>query len=422
MTIVELIKNEKAKKEIDVIAGQEKVTPEFIINGILLGEITVPKNINRQLKNPCGVGSGLKTKVNANIGTSPDCASIDYELEKMNECLRAGADAVMDLSTGGNITKIRENILKHCPVPLGTVPIYQVACETFGRGKKIIDMDPKHIFSVIEEQAQQGVDFMTVHCGVTKKTVEVLNRTKRLGGIVSRGGSFLAKWIGSNDAENPLYEQFDRLLDIAEKYDVTLSLGDGLRPGCLKDASDAAQIAELKVLGDLVLRARERNVQVIVEGPGHMPLNQIESHVKEAKKIIHDAPYYLLGPLVTDVAAGYDHITCAIGGAIAASAGADFICYVTPAEHLRLPKKEDVYLGVIAARIAAHAADIAKGVPNAQKWDDEFSKWRKALNWEEQQKIALDPEKFKSERGKLLPNDPNVCTMCSQYCAIKEEK
>jgi phosphomethylpyrimidine synthase len=281
-------------------------------------------------------------------------------------------------------------------------------------------MEAGHIFNVIEEQAAEGVDFMTVHCGVNKETVAILNRLGRVAGVVSRGGSLLAKWITATGKENPLYEQYDRLLDIAKKYDVTLSLGDGLRPGCIADASDGAQIAELTVLGELVLRARKAGVQVMVEGPGHMPLDQIQPHLNLAKRLIHDAPFYLLGPLVTDVAAGYDHITSAIGGAIAASAGADFLCYVTPAEHLRLPDKDDVYTGVIASRIAGHAADIVKGVSGAREWDLEFSKSRKALDWQSQQKNALDPVKFKAERDKLPPQDSKVCTMCGKFCAMKD--
>jgi phosphomethylpyrimidine synthase len=373
------------------------------------------------MKNCCGIGKGLKTKVNANIGTSSDRASFEYEVEKLNASLKAGADAVMDLSTGGDLSQVRKMILENCPVPLGTVPIYQVACETLKMGKRIVDMDVEHMFSVIQEQAEQGVDFMTLHCGVTKKTIEPLEKKKRVGGIVSRGGSFLSRWIKANGKDNPLYEQYDRLLKMAKKHDITLSLGDGLRPGALADANDEAQMGELKLLGELVLRARKENVQVMVEGPGHMPINTIEKHVKEAKKIINDAPYYLLGPLVTDVAAGYDHITSAIGGALAASFGADFLCYVTPAEHLRLPDAHDVYQGVIASKIAAHAGDIAKNVIGAREWDNAFSQYRKSLDWEQMQQTALDPRKFRSEREKLLPKEDGVCTMCSQFCAIKEE-
>lgn len=407
---------------IKIVAQKEKLPIEFIQKSYESGEIVIPNNLNRSIKCLSGIGNGLSTKVNANIGTSPDYSLFDEELEKLNLSVKAGADAVMDLSTGEDLRKIRKAILDMSPLPVGTVPVYQVACETRKKGKEISQMEVEHIFAVIEEQAQEGVDFMTLHCGVTKETLTVLKRQKRLGGIVSRGGAFFARWIDANDKENPLYECYDRLLDIAKKYNVTLSLGDGLRPGCLADASDGAQIAELSVLGELVVRARKAGVQAMVEGPGHMPLDQIAAHVHLAKRLIHNAPYYLLGPLVTDVAAGYDHITSAIGGAVAAAAGADFLCYVTPAEHLRLPEASDVYKGVIASKIAAHAADISKGIRDSRKWDDEFSRYRKALNWDKQQELALDPDRFKAEREKRLPKENDFCTMCGRYCAIKEEK
>jgi len=300
------------------------------------------------------------------------------------------------------------------------VPIYQAACETVSKGKKITEMDPEHLFEVIERHAEEGVDFMTVHCGVTKKTSEILRRAKRLVGVVSRGGSFLVKWIKATGKENPLYEDFDRLLKIAKKYDVVLSLGDGLRPGSIRDASDEAQIGELKVLGELVLRSRKAGVQVMIEGPGHVPLNQIKKNVEDAKKYGHNAPLYFLGPLVTDIGAGFDHITSAIGGAVAASYGVDFLCYVTPAEHLRLPDARDVYEGVIASKIAAHAADIVKNVPGAIEKDLEFSKWRKERDWSKQEALSLDPEKFKFERSKMMPERPDECAMCGQFCAMKD--
>lgn len=421
MTLIDSARKRTVTDEIRLVAAKEKVSEAFVMAGLDNGTIAIPKNSKRSLRNIAGVGAGLKTKVNANIGTSPDHFSVEEELEKLEFALRAGADAVMDLSTGGDLSKTRREILAHCPVPLGTVPLYQVACESVAAGREMTEMEAEHIFSVIEEQASEGVDFMTVHCGITKETVAVLNRQGRIAGVVSRGGSLLAKWITAKGKENPLYEYYDRLLEIARKHDVTLSLGDGLRPGCTADASDGAQIAELSVLGELVLRARKAGVQAMVEGPGHMPLDQIQPHLNLAKRLIHGAPYYLLGPLVTDVAAGYDHITSAIGGAIAASYGADFICYVTPAEHLRLPDKDDVYQGVIAARIAGHAGDIVKNVPGAREWDNEFSKSRKALDWDKQQKAALDPEKFKAEREKLPPQDSKVCTMCGKFCAMKDK-
>lgn len=421
MTLIEQIKNNQIIEDIKNVAAAEKVSEDFIRQGILAGTIVIPKNIKRKINKIFGTGRGLRTKVNANIGTSPDRISMEEEAKKLEICIKAGADAVMDLSIGGNLAEIRKMILDNSPVPIGTVPIYQVACETKAKGKSITQMEADHMFDVIEEQAQQGVDFMTVHCGINFETVNILERQKRLVGVVSRGGSFLVKWINANKKENPLYEDFDRLLAIAAEYDVTLSLGDGFRPGGIADSSDGAQLAELNVLGDLVLRARKAGVQVIIEGPGHMPLDQIQGHVQIAKRLGHDAPLYLLGPLVTDVAAGYDHITSAIGGAIAASAGVDFLCYVTPAEHLRLPDEKDVYEGIMASRIAAHAADIVKGVAGAKEWDNEMSKWRKERNWKKQQELSLDPEKFKAERSKLLPKEEDVCTMCGQFCAMKED-
>jgi phosphomethylpyrimidine synthase len=301
------------------------------------------------------------------------------------------------------------------------VPIYEAACRTVAKGKKISQIDGELLFDVIEEQAEQGVDFITVHCGINKGTVEILNRQGRLAGTVSRGGSFLVKAINATGKENPLYEQYDRLLEIAKKYDITLSLGDGFRPGCLFDASDGPQIAELSVLGELVLKARAAGVQAMIEGPGHIPLDQVEANVTLAKRLGHNAPLYFLGPLVTDIAPGYDHITSAIGGALAAAKGVDFICYVTPSEHLRLPDVQDVHEGVIAARIAAHAADIVKGVRDARERDDEMSKWRKARNWEKQKEFCIDPIKFAKERNKLPPRQEDVCTMCGEFCSMKDE-
>ncbi|MHB9156201.1 MAG: phosphomethylpyrimidine synthase ThiC [Endomicrobiales bacterium] len=420
MTIIEQAKNNEITEDMRSVAARENVTPEFVRAGLAAGTIAIPRNRKRKRGTCVGVGRGLRTKVNANIGTSPDHISADDEKRKLDAALRAGVDAVMDLSTGGNLAQIRRMILDNCPVPVGTVPIYQAACETVAAGRPIVQMEPGRLFSVIEEQAEQGVDFMTVHCGITRETVGILERQKRLVGVVSRGGSFLVKWIHFNKKENPLYEQYDRLLEIAAKYDITLSLGDGFRPGCTADASDGAQIAELSVLGELVLRARKAGVQTIIEGPGHMPLDQIPGHVQLAKRLGFDAPLYLLGPLVTDVAAGYDHITSAIGGAIAASHGVDFLCYVTPAEHLRLPDEDDVYQGVMASRIAGHAADLVKGVAGAREWDNELSRWRKERNWAKQEALALDPEKFRRERAKLPPREEDVCTMCGQFCAMKD--
>jgi phosphomethylpyrimidine synthase len=414
----------QGRKDNDLIkqaATAENLSEEFIREGVANGTIVIPKNINRKLSKIVAVGKGLKTKVNANIGTSPDHISLEEEIEKLNAAVAAGADAVMDLSTGGDLAQIRKEILAACPVQVGTVPIYEAACRTVAKGKKISQIDGEMLFDVIEEQAQQGVDFVTVHCGINKETVGILNRQGRLAGVVSRGGSFLVKCINATGKENPLYEQYDRLLEIAKKYDMTLSLGDGFRPGCTYDASDGAQIAELSVLGELVLRARKAGVQTMIEGPGHVPLNQVEANVALAKRLGHGAPLYFLGPLVTDIAPGYDHITSAIGGALAASYGVDFICYVTAAEHLRLPDLKDVHEGVIAARIAGHAADIVKGVKGAKERDDEMSKWRKARNWNKQKEFSIDPVKFEKERAKLPPRQEDVCTMCGEFCAMRDE-
>ncbi|MDR1663006.1 MAG: phosphomethylpyrimidine synthase ThiC [Endomicrobium sp.] len=421
MTLMEDAKNKKTNDLIKSVAHFENLSEDFIRLGVASGTIVIPKNVNRTLKKIVAVGAGLKTKVNANLGTSPDHIDLDEELQKLCIAVKAGVDAVMDLSTGGNLTQIRKEILAVCPVQVGTVPIYEAVCRIIAKGKKIFQIDGELLFDIIEEQAEQGVDFITVHCGINKETTEILKRQDRLTGTVSRGGSFLVKAINATGKENPLYEQYDRLLKIAKKYDITLSLGDGFRPGCLFDASDGPQIAELSVLGELVLKARAAGVQTMIEGPGHIPLDQVEANVTLAKRLGYNAPLYFLGPLVTDIAPGYDHITSAIGGALAAAKGVDFICYVTPAEHLRLPDVQDVHEGVIAARIAAHAADIVKGVCGARERDNEMSKWRKARNWEKQKEFCIDPIKFAKERAKLPPRQEDVCTMCGEFCSMRDE-
>jgi len=423
MTQIECAKKKKITGEMRIVAADEGLSPEYICSCIAEGTVVIPLNIRRRQDKRLrvvGIGKGLRTKVNANIGSSPDKVSLMAEKKKLDAAIEAGADSVMDLSTGGDIGKIRRMVLERSILPVGTVPIYQVACETVRQGKRVGKMDVDSIFRVIEEQAGEGVDFMTIHCGVTKRIVETLARSRRITGIVSRGGVFMAQWIMENNRENPLYEQFGRLLDIAYEYDLTLSLGDGLRPGCLADATDAVQIAELSVLGELADMARQRNVQVMIEGPGHVPLNQIEANVLLEKSLCKGAPFYLLGPLVTDVAAGYDHISCAIGSAVAAAYGADFLCYVTPAEHLRLPDVNDVTEGVIATRIAAHAADVAKGVKGALDWDIKISKARKSLNWKRQERFSISPKKFREERRKSKPRDARVCTMCGEFCAMRQ--
>lgn len=407
-------------KVIKEISQKEKVPSKEILRNFLAGKIVILKNHNKNYS-PVAIGKNLKTKVNANIGTSPDYVDIKFEIEKIKAAVAAKADTIMDLSTGGNLDYIRKKILENSPLPVGSVPIYQVVCDTLRKNKQVKDISIEQIFEVIEKQAEDGISFITVHCGVTRKNIEILKKHKRVTGIVSRGGAFLAEWIVKNKKENPLYEHFDRLLKIAKKYNMTLSLGDGLRPGCIFDANDKAQISELETLCKLSKIATKEGVQVMIEGPGHMPMNIIEKHVKLEKELSNEKPYYLLGPLVTDIAAGYDHINSAIGAAIAAMAGADLICYVTPAEHLRLPEPQDVYEGIIAARLAAHAADIVK----RRKFGDdlvdlEISKARKALDWEKQQKYALDKIKFEQERKKIKSKTKNVCSMCGDYCAMKE--
>lgn len=419
MTRIELARAGKTSKEILEVALSEGIEPEFIRECVAQGSIVVVRNNRHDWIRPLGIGKGLRTKINANIGTSKDHCSIDEEIEKLDVAVSAGADSIMDLSTGGPIREIRKKLLIKSPVTVGTVPIYQAAVEVAEEKGSIAKMTADELFRTIEGHAEEGVDFVTVHCGVTLQAIEILREEGRLLDVVSRGGTFLIEWMIYNGKENPLYENFDRLLDIARRFDITLSLGDGLRPGCLADATDRAQIHELITLGELTQRAWDAGVQVIIEGPGHVPINQIETNVRLEKEICKGAPFYVLGPLVTDIAPGYDHITAAIGGAIAASAGADFLCYVTPSEHLRLPTVEDVREGVLASKIAAHAADIAKGVKGAIERDNEFSKMRKNLDWEGQISNALDPEKARRMRSESVPVDSDVCTMCGEFCAIR---
>ncbi len=417
MTQLESAKAGKITDQMKHVAEFEHLDPEVIRQGVEQGKIVIPANVNHNQLVPRGVGQGLSTKVNANIGTSSDFGDLHTELEKLKIVINCGADAVMDLSTGGDINGIRRAILAASPLPLGTVPVYQAGLEVMARESAMVKMTADDLFGVIEEQARDGVDFITVHCGVTRTAISRLKQQKRVADVVSRGGAFLIGWMIYNDQENPLFEQYDRLLEIAREYDVTLSLGDGMRPGCLADATDRAQVEELLTLGELVQRARDAGVQVMVEGPGHVPLDQIETNIRLQKAICKDAPFYVLGPLVTDVAAGYDHITGAIGGAVAASAGADFLCYVTPAEHLSLPDPEDVKQGIMASRIAAHAADIVKGVNKAKDWDLKMSMARKRLDWEEQAKLSLDPERSRRVHRQHTSSG-KACSMCGGFCAM----
>ena len=402
-----------------LVAKQENVTEEFIRQGVAQGTIAICCNINHKNLQPCGVGQGLKVKVNANIGTSSSFPCIEPELVKLQAAIEAGADSVMDLSTGDNITASRRAIIANSKVMVGTVPIYQATVETIKKRGAVVEMTKDDLFDVIRMQAQDGADFMTLHCGINRNVIKTLIDEGRIMDIVSRGGSFITGWMLHNDAENPLYEYFDEILDICEEYDVTISLGDGLRPGCLADATDRAQIQELLNLGELTQRAWQRGVQVMVEGPGHVPYNQIAANIQLQKRICHNAPFYVLGPLVTDVAPGYDHITGAIGGTLAAVSGADFLCYVTPAEHLGLPDLQDVREGVIASKIAAHAADLARGNVDAWTWDNAMAKARKELNWEKQLSLAMDPIKAREYRNKKNKSTEEACSMCGEYCAVK---
>jgi len=404
---------------LEKVAADEGLEMEELTNALLEGTAVLPYNITRHMDRPCIVGGHSRTKVNANIGTSSDYAGIDDELAKLSAAVEAGADAVMDLSTGGPIDRVRDAVVANSPIPVGSVPIYQAAVRAQEEKGSIVAMTPDDMFRAIDDHCASGIDFITVHCGVTGGVLETLKANPRVADIVSRGGAFLAGWILHHGEENPLYAEFDRLLDIARRYEVTLSLGDGLRPGCIEDASDAAQVAELVVLGELVKRCREAGVQCMVEGPGHIPLHQVEANIRMAKGITRGAPFYVLGPLVTDVAAGYDHIAAAIGGAIAAMAGADFLCYVTPREHLGLPTADDVREGVIVTRIAAHAADIARGIPGARDWDLRMSRARKGLAWEEQLELALDPAKARRLFGERQVEGEKACTMCGDFCAMR---
>ena len=417
MTQIELAKTGAISPQMKAVANQEGLDAECIRQGVIAGTIVIPGNVNHTNLIPCGIGQGLRTKVNANIGTSSDYGNIDTELGKLRVAIDNGADAVMDLSTGGDISAIRQAIVTASSVAIGTVPIYQAGIEAINKYSAIVKMTADSIFTVIEEHCRDGVDFITVHCGVTQSAIARLKQQTRVADVVSRGGAFLIGWMLYNERENPLYEQYDRLLELVKAYDVTLSLGDGMRPGSLADATDRPQLEELLTLGELVERAREAGVQAMVEGPGHLPLNQIETNVLLEKTICKGAPFYVLGPLVTDIGAGYDHITGAIGGAIAAAAGADFLCYVTPAEHLALPDLEDVRQGVIASRIAAHAGDIIKGVKGAAEWDRKMSIARKKLDWVEQARLSLDPERSHQVHSERAPAG-TACSMCGPYCAM----
>jgi phosphomethylpyrimidine synthase len=397
------------------VAEKEGVSEEFVRHGVASGRIVIPCNPVHDPE-PSAVGEGMSVKINVNLGTSRDIVDIDSELRKLDIAVEYGADAVMDLSTGGDIDVIRKTLIDKCPVMIGSVPIYQTGL-TAARKNAVVEMTEDDIFGGIEKHAKDGMDFMTVHCGITRETVGWLKKTGRLMDVVSRGGSFLTAWILHNEDENPLFKNFDYLLELAKKYEFTLSLGDGFRPGCIADASDQAQLSELMTLGHLVERARAAGVQSMVEGPGHVPLDQVPMNMKLEKSLCHDAPFYVLGPIVTDIAPGYDHIVSAIGGAVAAQNGADFLCYVTPAEHLSLPDEDDVREGVIASKIAAHVGDLCRGL--GKERDIAMAKARKKLDWNAMYDVCIDPEKARRYRSRGCTKEEDGCSMCGDVCAVK---
>lgn len=403
-------------KELLAVAKKEQMEPEKLVKLIAAGQVVIPANKCHTCLDPNGIGSALRTKINVNLGTSRDLNDLDMELQKVNDAVAMGAESIMDLSSFGDTQKFRRKLTAECPAIIGTVPIYDAVVYYH---KPLREITSEEWLQIAEMHAKDGVDFLTIHVGINKNTAERFKQMKRLTNIVSRGGSIIFAWMEMTGQENPFYEHFDRLLDICQEYDVTLSLGDACRPGCLEDATDVSQLEELLTLGELTRRAWEKNVQVMIEGPGHMPLDQIAANMKIQQSVCKGAPFYVLGPLVTDVAPGYDHITAAIGGAIAASAGASFLCYVTPAEHLRLPNRDDVKEGIIASRIAAHAADIAKGIPGAKEWDRKMAQARARLDWEEQFSLSIDPEKARRYRAESKPEKEDTCSMCGNFCAVK---
>lgn len=403
-------------REMEIVSKKEHIDINTLMNLIAEGKIVIPANKNHKSLDPEGIGQGLKTKINVNLGTSKDCNNIDKELEKAKIAIAMKSEAIMDLSCFGKTEDFRKRLIQMSSAMIGTVPMY----DSIGfYDKELKDITSNELLQVIEKHAEDGVDFMTIHSGINREAAEIFKRNKRLTNIVSRGGSLIFAWMELNNKENPFFEYFDKILDICEKYDVTISLGDACRPGSIADSTDPSQIKELMTLGELTKRAWERNVQVMIEGPGHMALNEIEANMLLEKKLCYGAPFYVLGPIVTDIAPGYDHITSAIGGALAASKGADFLCYVTPAEHLRLPTLDDMKEGIIATKIAAHAADIAKGVKGARDWDNKMSKARRDLDWEEMFNLSIDPEKAKRYRAESTPEDANTCTMCGKMCAVR---
>lgn len=401
------------------VAEKEHMDPQLLMERVAQGKIAIPANVNHKSLLAEGVGLGLSTKINVNLGISRDCPDVDKELEKVKKAIDMKAEAIMDLSSFGKTEEFRRKLIAISSAMIGTVPVY----DAIGfYDKELKDITADEFLDVVRKHAKDGVDFVTIHAGMNREAMKVFKRNKRITNIVSRGGSLMYAWMELNDAENPFFERYDELLDICQEYDLTLSLGDALRPGCINDATDACQIKELTTLGELTLRAWEKNVQVMIEGPGHMAIDEIEANVKLEKRLCHEAPFYVLGPIVTDVAPGYDHITSAIGGAIAAAAGVDFLCYVTPAEHLRLPDLDDMKEGIIATKIAAHAADIAKKLPHARDWDNKMAKARADIDWEAMFGLAMDEEKARKYRAESTPEHQDTCTMCGKMCSMRTMK
>ncbi len=420
--VIDMAREGIAPEHLEKVLENEHLSVPETLSLIAAGHAVIPANNTRNLKKPCLIGGGSRIKVNANIGSSMDRESMDDEIEKLKTAVASGADTVMDLSTGPAWETILHEITRRSPVPVGTVPVYQVFGIAMEKGREVADVSPDEIFSAVEDHCKAGVDYLTLHCGVTRRSVDLLRKQGRKMGIVSRGGSLMAEWMEKRKEENPLYSGFDRLSEILRAYDVTYSLGDGLRPGCIADAGDRGQIEELVTLGELQSKALSAGVQTMIEGPGHVPMDQIAENIRIQKSLCGGAPFYVLGPIVTDIAPGYDHITSAIGGAIAAWHGADFLCYVTPAEHLRLPNIDDVRIGVYTARIAAHAADIARGTPGASSRDNAMAEARADFNWEKQYECALDPVTARKFRSEALPEDEDVCSMCGHLCALKTSR
>ncbi|MDD6762792.1 MAG: phosphomethylpyrimidine synthase ThiC [Clostridiales bacterium] len=402
--------------EMKIVAEKEGIDADVLRDRVARGTVAIPCNKNHKAISPEGVGEGLHTKINVNLGISKDCTDYSVEMEKVNMAVKMKAEAIMDLSCYGKTHEFRQKVIDTCPAMIGTVPMYDAVGYL---DKELADITADEFLSVIEAHAKEGVDFMTIHAGINRRTASIFKETKRLTNIVSRGGSLIFAWMEMTGNENPFYEFYDKVLDILEKYDVTISLGDACRPGSTHDSSDASQLTELIELGILTKRAWEHNVQVMIEGPGHMAIDEIAANMKLEKRLCHNAPFYVLGPLVTDIAPGYDHITSAIGGAIAAANGADFLCYVTPAEHLRLPNADDVKEGIVAAKIAAHAGDIAKGIPGAREIDDKMSDARRRVCWEEMFEYAIEPEKAIRYYNELPPEEKHTCSMCGKMCAAR---